>query len=265
MTNDCPEAYWWSYNAFADKVRNSYRHIMDENQQQFLDFVRRTHISRKATVPQGTVLWRAVLEHRMQEVPGMELLGFSGIPIPAKIERMKPLADRSTEGRVNSKGIPCLYCSNDTKTAMSEVRPWVGSFVTLGEFRTDRELVLVDCALNTHPYTPESVLSERGSEAEAWWTIDQAFSTPVSRNDDRADYAPTQIISEILKSAGCDGVIYGSRLGKGRTYALFDIDAAKLVGRQVCRVTNASFEFGPLTPTLVDDSVLPMNGLHTLG
>jgi hypothetical protein len=54
------------------------------------------------------------------------------------IERMKPLRDSAREGRINAKGIPCLYLSDDENTAMAETRPWIGLFASLAQFKTLR-------------------------------------------------------------------------------------------------------------------------------
>ena len=47
---------------------------------------------------------------------------------------MKPLGGRATDGRANPRGIPCLYLATTKETAMSEVRPWIGSYVSAGQF-----------------------------------------------------------------------------------------------------------------------------------
>src|SRR3546814_9987253 len=62
-------------------------------------------------------------------------------------ERMRPLADRATEGRANPKGIPMLYLCSSKDAAMSEVRPWLGSMVSLGHFeiRSEERRVGKEC------------------------------------------------------------------------------------------------------------------------
>jgi hypothetical protein len=63
-------------------------------------------------------------------------------------------------------------------------------------------------------------------ERAVWRDIDRAFSRPVTRCDDTADYAPTQILAELFRENGLDGVAYGSSLGKGHNIGLFDVEAA---------------------------------------
>jgi hypothetical protein len=40
------------------------------------------------------------------------------------LERMKPLKDRAQEGRVNPKGIPCLYAANSPLRPEELARPF---------------------------------------------------------------------------------------------------------------------------------------------
>jgi RES domain-containing protein len=143
---------------------------------------------------------------------------------------MKPLPDRASEGRVNPKGIPCLYCSTDKKTAMTETRPWIGSYVTVAQFEVLKDLRLVDCTADL-PATRLMDLSYESNrdkwEEYVWGCINRAFSEPVARNDDVADYAPTQVLAEGFRSVDYDGIQYGSILGEGKSVALFDLTAAK--------------------------------------
>lgn len=58
--------------------------------------------------------------------------------------------------------------------------------------------------------------------------MNQAFLEPVTRADDVADYAPTQMLAETFREARFDGIKYGSKLGSGKSVAVFDLTAAKL-------------------------------------
>jgi len=54
--------------------------------------------------------------------------------IPHPPERMKPLAGRACERRADPEGIPYLYLAAAKDTALGEVRPWLGSMISLGVF-----------------------------------------------------------------------------------------------------------------------------------
>jgi len=73
--------------------------------------------------------------------------------------------------------------------------------------------------------------------------MNRAFSSPVGRAEDRADYAPTQVLAEVFKGLGFDGIIYRSAFGTdGYNLALFDLDSADPVGRWVYRVDDVAYK-----------------------
>lgn len=53
---------------------------------------------------------------------------------------MKPLRDKASEGRANPKGIPYLYLATTKEAPMSEVRPWIGSDISVGQFKLISQL-----------------------------------------------------------------------------------------------------------------------------
>lgn len=238
------------------------RHLLDERNQRFIQTVIETSPKRLERIQKDSILWRAQLDIAWEpmSMPTSLTLGADpdlaetvvvDIATPLPAERMVPRADRATEGRVNAKGIPCLYCSTDRDTAMTEVRPWIGSWVTVSQFVVLRNLKVVDCSADSGPrfwYTVQEPAPEKREE-RVWQDINRAFSEPATRLDDVAEYAPTQILAEAFRSAGYDGVLYGSKLGDGKTIALFDLKAAALVTRQGYRVTSVKLEFS--NPTSV--------------
>lgn len=226
---------WRSYWRFARSVSREYRFVWSPETEVFLETVRQTSQSRRTKIPAGQVFWRAQIGHGWRPMgDGMD----DEIPCPHPSSRMKPLLDRASDGRVNPRGIPCLYLATTKDAAISEVRPWIGSYVSAGTFKTKRDLTVIDCArrydktplfFGSHLDDPnyEPTVEER-SEA-VWAHIDRAFAEPMTRTDDRADYAPTQILSELFKSSGAEGVIYKSNFGdEGFNIALFNPDDATL-------------------------------------
>lgn len=115
---------------------------------------------------------------------------------------------------------------------MTEVRPWIGSYVSVAQFIVLNDLSLVDCASDTRLPTIYPIGSSEPDkdkrEKDVWWFVNQAFVEPVTRADDSADYAPTQILAEVFRKEGFDGIRYGSKLGNGMSVAVFDVSAAEL-------------------------------------
>lgn len=86
-------------------------------------------------------MWRAQVGHTWRYLEEIEDV----IPSAYPPDRMKPLTDRAAEGRANPKGIPMLYLCTSKDAAMSEVRPWLGSMISLGNFEIKRDLLIADC------------------------------------------------------------------------------------------------------------------------
>lgn len=55
-----------------------------------------------------------------------------------------PSADEIKSGRLNPPGIPYLYIGDSENTVVSEVRPWIGSEVTLVKFQPVTHLSVAD-------------------------------------------------------------------------------------------------------------------------
>lgn len=231
-----------AYRHFVASVRRSFRYVRTGDQQAFLDAVTATAPARSVTMKKGQILWRAQLGHDWRPVWQDEEY-IDDVPTVYPIERMKPLPERASDGRANPRGIACLYLASQQDTAILEVRPLIGSYVSVAQFRTKRELRLVDCSQpeigNLAFLNPN--LSAEDLEKVVWSHINSAFSEPVERGDESLDYIPTQILAETFRSLGFDGVGYESSYGEnGINVALFDLASADLVTCGLHRVKDVS-------------------------
>jgi hypothetical protein len=201
---------------------------------------------------EGTILYRAQLGNTWSK----ELVDpddpdgeYVNMPRPYCSSRMKPQKDMAREGRVNPKGIPCLYLADEPNTAMAETRPWLASHVSLGEFKTIKGLRIINlpepklslahvAALFGAP-PPDTASREKA----VWGEISYAFSEPVTASDHKADYAATQILAETFRNIGCDGIRYKSRLANGSSVALFDLESANLMECGIFQTRELNFTF----------------------
>lgn len=232
--------YYWN---FARAVKGKNRYFRDKDTEHFLKLLLSTSKNRKLDLPKDRYLWRAQLGHDLQPMYQDDEY-IDDIPAPFPPNRMKPLIHEAAEGRANPKGIPYLYLATTKETAMAEVRPWLGSLISVGQFKTEKDIVLINCSVNHK----RSIIYLEEPEAEkkeqaVWADIDRAFSKPISVNDKVADYVPTQIIAEFFKNENIDGIFYKSMLGDGYNIALFDIDSATLVNCNLFEVEKLSFDF----------------------
>lgn len=226
---------------FQQEVSRRRRYFLTAESERFLGGIARSCKGRTQTIEAGEIFWRAQVGHEWVLDPQRG----DKVRSPHSVDRMKPLQDRAYEGRVNPKGIPCLYFATTRDVAMSEVRPWIGSVVTVARFRTSRRLTIVDCSKSSSGNSLRLDESEADDvEASVWAHIDHAFSAPVTRSDDRAVYAATQILAERFRSHGYEGVVYRSAFSaEGRNVALFDLDCARQIDSSMFEVRNAVFEF----------------------
>jgi RES domain-containing protein len=223
------------YLAFSRAVRTRHRFVRDRGTDAFLTAVLETAVKRADVIEAGSGFWRAQIGCE-EEDDGRGKYDIR--PLPAK--RMIPPRDGAREGRINPKGIPCLYLATDRNTAIAEVRPWRHARVSVGRFETTKALKVVDCSaanvrhlIRPAPSPPE--------EEDVWADINAAFARPIEPNDTSPDYVPTQVIAELFRHNGYDGVVFRSSVAAGRNVALFDLGAAKLTMCELHRVTAIEY------------------------
>ncbi|MGO7400154.1 RES family NAD+ phosphorylase [Rhizobium ruizarguesonis] len=238
-----------SYRHFASRVRHERRYVWDAPVQAFVDTVLATIKDRDVELREGMVLFRAqagIEYYVSDENQGEQPSGYGAA-------RMKPRPNRSTEGRANPAGMPVLYLGTTEKNVISEIRPWVGAEVSVAQLKLKRKLRALDLSqghgkshlnlilghiLNGTPMSLEE------KERAVWISIDNAFSQPVTRSDDMADYVPTQILAEVFKNAGYDAIGYKSQFGeKGLNIVLFNPDDADVINCAPYRVTGLEVSF----------------------
>lgn len=246
----------WAFIRYLNIVSTQYRFAYPDEVREFLQVLVDTSKSRINLFPVGSFLWRAQIGHATHEKPFDESDPDSMIVehiVPFSPKRMKPRKNTAHEGRVNPKGIPCLYVASDQDTAMSEIRPWMGAKISLGKYQTTRDLKLVDFSLG-HDFNNMGLLFGKPTPEEIqkgiWAQVDKSFSVPITDDLATAEYAPTQVIAEFFRKEGFDGLIYKSMLGKGLNMALFDLDCADLIVCSLFNVEKLLFCFKEEQPTI---------------
>ena len=245
---DCPNKLlsmsefrsWRIYHDFARKVKHYRRYWFDDETRKFLNSLISTIEEDQNIILQAgdNRLVRARIGHDWRYSDQIE----GEVPAPFPPEQMKPYEGMQTEGRANPRGMPYLYLSTSVEAVIGEVRPWVGAYVTVAKFAVTRPLKLI----NLHPGTsrPASRLYLREPDAEekrlaVWDSIDRAFSLPQSRSDDLSDYIPTQVVAEVFKSNGYDGIVYRSAFDQeSHNICLFYLNAADPTGSTLHEITN---------------------------
>jgi len=236
---------WEDYEKFSLSVRDNLRYVRSVSTNAFLEKVRSTCVNRKRTIDEGSVFWRAQIGHNVTEEHG------ETCSLPYENDRMKPRPNLGNENRANPRGIPYLYMATGLSTAIAEIRPWIGSVVSVAEMHATRDLVVIDCssASNENLFTRALFDSTIDYNGGMWLAINQAFAVPVNRDDDTRAYIPTQILAELFKCDGFDGIVYNSGLSKSRDFniAIFNLDNATVASTSLCKVESIDFTFTPPT------------------
>ncbi|HLA26873.1 MAG TPA: RES family NAD+ phosphorylase [Syntrophales bacterium] len=237
------------YSKFSYMIKKKSRDPEGSWCQNFLEGLLATCKTRTIELPPKTKLWRSQLgkdKSRQNISAGIICLDTTLRPFPP--HRMKPLPDKAEAGRANPKGVPVLYLSTDRETAMSECRPWLAAFISIGMFYTNRDLKILD--LSKDEYIPVRTNNmgkinndQNLVEKVIWGNINKAFTKPIQRSDQIADYIPTQVIAEFFKSKNFDGLKYRSALGKGYNIALFDPSSTEQADCSLFDVKSISLSF----------------------
>lgn len=142
-----------------------------------------------------------------------------------------PPAFKVRAGRCNRAGQPVLYTAETRRIAVAEVRPAAGAIVSIGTFAPTRVLRVLDTTdlpLVVSPFMEDVqwLLQLRRLLREFGRTL--AMPIEVAQ-DMTAPYRGSQLLAEMLREHGFDGVRYPSGWGNAHNVVLFELDAVKLV------------------------------------
>ncbi len=180
-----------------------------------------TMIEANTTIPQNTILYRARI------IP-------SDRTYLTKNDMGCPPRGKATAGRANPLGIPYLYLCKNEETTYYEVRALYLDKLAIGEFKTIRDLNILDFTSTLSLYYAYSnstfSLSEVIAKQKILQQISKDLSKPLRRYDSELEYVPTQLICEYCKINGIDGICFSSSLHKGGVnVVLFDSSSAVCV------------------------------------
>lgn len=161
-------------------------------------------------------------------------------------EMSAPPADRAPAGRANSSGIPVLYAALDRDTVVAEVRPWKGATVSVARGVAKRPLQLVDLAeipyLVHGPFAYQNITDEV-EKLHMVLRLASELARPLSPYESDIEYIPTQYLTEVVRAAGFDGMVYPSAMGKGKNLVIFDPDAVQLVEIDYVEIKDVSYRY----------------------
>lgn len=233
---------WRDYQEFESDVKFNRRFVHSNKTNMFFENIKATLPNRERTFAAGNILFRSQIGYVEEECDD------SIIKRGYDRDRMKPLTAKASEGRANPKGIAYLYLASDKDTSMAELRPHIGQHISCAQFQINRDLRIIDCySSNRNISYAECIFKPPQSQNDIshviWLNINNAFTKPVTNDHSSSEYVPTQVLAELFKNEGYDGICCKSKMGKGYNFILFNLDDADLKSCTVMQTKAISFEF----------------------
>lgn len=147
-------------------------------------------------------------------------------------------------GRANPAGISYLYVAEQEKTAVAEVRPFVGAQVSVASVKPIKKLRIIDL---TKRHRVESAfahddLADVIKRNAILNVLNQELARPINPDDSEVEYVPTQYLAEAILNCGYDGIRYKSSMHDGGTNVVFFSPSDLEVQDQTYRVLVDSLE-----------------------
>lgn len=208
------------YDLIKDELKNGYRFVHSESVIAFFERFRNIVDTFTEELTEGMKFYRAQLG-RNDDEPNCEKM------LPHSKKRMIPWKDKAKEGRINPQGIPCFYMASDLDTAIKEISPKYNEYVSVAEVRIDKKMNIVNMIDPKAKYFGQGMRSKDDGRQFIRKYLNKDFAKPITKTDNRADYVLTQVIAELIKREGYDGIKYMSSVGEGENIALFDVGIAE--------------------------------------
>lgn len=157
-----------------------------------------------------------------------------------------PPAEKTTAARANTAGIPVLYAATDQTTAIAEVRPWKGAYVSVAACTLNGPVRLAD--LSERPYLSDGPFAHGflGDAIDTYSLLRRLaddLSKPLNPRESEIEYIPTQYLTEVIKNSGFDGMLYPSAMGDGKNVVLFDLESLGIDEVKLVRVGDVRYSY----------------------
>jgi hypothetical protein len=202
------------------------------------EFLREDLVALAATLPAGTQFHRARPGFKLGEYG--ERKAYQGDEIGA------PPADKAKAGRVNVDHQRVLYCADQEPTAIAEVRPPRGFYVSVASVTLNREVRIIDLAKGPpgiNPFTTETLRWDVEIQS-LLRAFGEEMSLPLERDDDPVHYRPCQRLGEYIRGAGYNGIRYPSALSPdGTNVVFFDPVVAATGESKLVKITQNTLRY----------------------
>lgn len=153
-----------------------------------------------------------------------------------------PPAIKATAGRANRQGVSFLYLASDKETALGEVRPHPGHYVSLGRFKSLKDLTLADLRFVDLAkfYKDEKTLETFKLIRDLGDELSLAILP-----EEKENYLITQFISDIIRQLGFDGILFNSSVSNGHNLVVFNSDNFEYVDEsgELVKILTVEFKY----------------------
>ncbi len=223
------------WNDFKNMVLYNNRYIVKHP---VLDYVESFTDKNQKTIEKGKILYRA-RQYKEETDPRKRALkecsgGSSFWGYDEKESFVPTNNDSINDGRANPAFIKYLYASEEPYTALVEVRPYLGTKVSVAEIEIIESLNVADFSI-------ESYGKHEGFERYLMFSIMDQFSIPSDSNIQ--SYIPTQYIAEFIKTLGFEGIRFNSSLHEwGQNLTIFNYEKCKAISSKLYKIKDICFE-----------------------
>lgn len=155
------------------------------------------------------------------------------------------------DGRANSAGISRLYLTDDKETILHEIRAAEYDYVTIGTFKLQETIKVVDLRLinNISPITSDDC-TRLAINLEHFQKINDEMCKTMRRGDSPLDYLPTQYICDFIQSITDEegnsvyqGIMYKSAMHEvGSNLVIFDPTLFRCTYTKTYEVTKLRYD-----------------------
>lgn len=241
------------WNEFKSIVFYNNRFIIKHH---VLEYLESFAIKNQKTIEKGTILYRA-RQYKEETDPRRralnECLVGSGLGSSSfwgydEKESFVPTNNDSVnDGRANPAFITYLYASGEPYTALVEVRPYLGTTVSVAEIEVTESLNIAD-------FTYEAYEKHEGFERYLLLLIMADFASPSDSNI--KSYIPTQYVAEFIKTLGYEGIRFSSSLHQwGQNFTIFNFGKCKAISSKLYKIKDICFEAERIAPKNENDLI----------
>ena len=137
-----------------------------------------------------------------------------------KYESKEPPLRKSKDGRSNLAGASYLYVADDKYTAIAECKPLRGSFISVAEFETCKNLKMFNLCDDDSTAELSEFEEDDFSVTRLVELLMRTFYCSVY--DAETGYKASQYITELVRKHGYDGIAFKSFISNGKNYTIFN-------------------------------------------